>query len=109
MSRSKFKVTHGLAQVVTTAEPVFVNAVEDGVASITRPVVTPDGIVHLEEKFPLEQLETRYEEAKRKIELEEYVVSLRKEAEARVFALPEAMKSALEAAKAKRLTIEGTK
>ena len=101
MARSKFKLPrNGIAQVIATGEPVFVKDYGTELATVTRAIVTQnDGIIYRDELFPVNQLETRYAQAKRNVELEEYVVGLRKQAEARMFALPKQMRLALEQAK----------
>jgi hypothetical protein len=105
-TKSKFKVTRGLAHIVTTGEPVFVTDFvneqdEFGrtttYAKVIRAVVTgTDGIQHREERFPLEQLETRFEQAKRGVEFEAYIQELREEQEKKRYAMPTGMKQALE-------------
>ena len=111
MSRSKFKVGKGLAQVITTGEPVFVKELDNEAATVVRAIVTPEGIVHREELFPVEQLETRFENAKRGVELEAYIMGLRREAEQKQFAMPDKMKAVLEQYKqnknGKQLIVEG--
>lgn len=116
MSKSKLKVQKGLAHVITTGEPVFVKGFgantnlfgeTEPIAYIIRPVLTQtNGIEYRKEEIPLEELETRYEQAKRNVEfeqsiaalrvgLEEHVKTLRIEADDKRFALPEQMKKAL--------------
>ena len=121
MAKSKFKVTEGLAQLITTGEPVFVlgfserrNQFEEveKTAIVIRPVVTQNGIEHREETIPLDQLETRFEQAKRTIEFEamktvefeQAVQKLREEAENKRYALPVGVKQLLEEQK----STEGT-
>ena len=109
MSRSKFRVAKGLAQVISTGEPVFVKDIDAESATVVRAIVTQnDGIVYREELFPIEQLETRFENAKRAVELEAYVVKLRRDAQEKEFNLPAQMKRALEQnANGNQILIEG--
>lgn len=116
MSKSKLKVQKGLAYVITTGEPVFVKGFgtttnlfgdTETVAYVVRPVLTQlNGIEYRKEELPLEELETRYEQAKRntefeqsiatlRIALEEHIKTLRIEAEEKRYALPQEMKKAL--------------
>jgi hypothetical protein len=98
-----------LAQVISTGEPVFVKDLDEESATVIRAIVTQnDGIVYREELFPIEQLETRFENAKRGVELEAYVVKLRRDAQEREFNLSGQMKKALEAHQANnKLIVEG--
>ena len=102
MAKSKFKVTKGLANAITTGEPVFVKRFYTDIdtgeeyALIVRPVVTQNGIEHREEAIPTEQLETRYEQAKRALEFEQFVQAIREEAEQKRYALPTGIKKMLE-------------
>lgn len=119
MSKSKYKVTKGLAQVITTGEPVFVKGFgqrtdlfgdNETVATVIRPVVTQNGIEHKREEIPLEELETRHEQFKRNLEFDSFARGLQEEAEAKRYALPEKTKQFLQdAVAAKNLTptIEG--
>ena len=127
LTRSKFKVTEGLAQLITTGEPVYVRGFADAVlnpesespetikvAIVSRPVVTQNGIIHQEEEIPLVELETRFEQVKRNIEFEQYVQTLREEAEAKRYSLPAGVKEALmnqapNPSVAKQLSFEGVK
>ena len=96
MSKNKYKVEKGLARVLTTGEIVYVNEINEDVASVVRPVVTQAyGIEHRIETFPVEQLETLHKSAKRSIEFDEFVQELRMEAEKKRYALPEQMKAVL--------------
>ena len=87
MSKPKFKVSKGLAFVITTGEPVYVQSIEGNNALITRPITTDEGIVHQEETFSLEQLETRHEQIKRNLEYSEYAEELKMEIEEKLYNL----------------------
>jgi hypothetical protein len=90
MSKSKYKITAGLHYVITTGEPVFVKAVGDGAAICRRPVVGQDGLRYVEESFPVEELETKYEQVRRNIDVDLMNMELRQEAEERLYKLQEA-------------------
>lgn len=120
MSKSKYKVVKGApAFVVITGEPVYVKELtatsphgdpEEG-AKVVRAVVTSEGIVYRHEYFPLEELETRFEQAKRHVEFEEFAEGLRRDAENRMYSLSPNQLKAVKAAQAKNpstLIIEGT-
>jgi hypothetical protein len=103
LAESKYKISKGLAHLVITGEPVFVNDIytmADGgeYANVVRPVVTQNGIEHRTETFPTAQLETRHKQAKRNIEYEQFIQSLREEAENKRYALTRGMKEALQSA-----------
>jgi hypothetical protein len=96
MSRSYYKVTKGLAQVITTGEPVFIKEINNDFATVVRAIITQnDGIIHREELFPLDQLETRFSMAKRNVEFEEFVGELRKDAANRQFSMSKQLELAL--------------
>jgi hypothetical protein len=97
LSKSKYKVTKGLAQVITTGEPVFVTSTDEQSAGVVRPVVTQNGVEYREETFPLEQLETRFEAAKRSVEFDGFLQDLREEAQNKRYSLSAGMKAALKA------------
>lgn len=110
MSKAKYTVKKGLAQIITTGEPVFVKGFTTKAfplteatveireyAIITRPVVTQNGIEYREEEFPLEQLETRFEQAKRTVEFESFVQNLREDAANKRYVLSADSKAALKA------------
>ena len=88
MSESKYRVTKGLAQIITTGEPVYVLGFEGEYAIVTRPVATQNGIEHKEERFLLEQLETRNSQVKREFKLRNYVRALEEEAQQKMYQLP---------------------
>lgn len=89
LSKSRFKLTVGPAQVVTTGEPVFVKSFsEDNYANVVRPVPTSNGIEYRPARFPVEELETVFSAAKRKQELDDYLFELHQEAENKRYALP---------------------
>jgi hypothetical protein len=90
MSKSKYKITAGLHYVITTGEPVFVRAVEDGSATVRRPVVGADGLRYDTEKFPVDELETKYEQVRRNIDVNVMNMELQQEAEERMYKLQEA-------------------
>ena len=78
MSKPKFKVTKGLAFVITTGEPVYVTGLEGDLATVTRGVGGENqGPTYIEETFPVEQLETRHEQIKRNMEYAEYAEELK--------------------------------
>lgn len=87
MSDSKYKVTKGLAQISITGEPVWVKSIGEDTAEVIRPIAGQNGIVYSDETLPLEILETRYKGAKRVIEFEDFVQTLRQEAEAKRYQL----------------------
>ena len=107
MSKAKYTVKKGLAQIITTGEPVFVKGFttrenlpfteREDYAVIVRPVVTQNGIEYHEEEFPLEQLETRFEQAKRTVEFESFVQDLREDAANKRYVLSADSKAALKA------------
>jgi hypothetical protein len=110
MSKAKYTVKKGLAQIITTGEPVFVKGFTTKefpltqatsetreYAIVTRPVVTQNGIEYREEEFPLDQLETRFEQAKRTVEFESFVQDLREEATNKRYVLSADSKAALKA------------
>lgn len=110
MSKSKFKVQKGLNFIATTGEPVWVSGFgtrptvdeqNETIAYITRGVVRPNGIDHVDEEFPYEQLETIYKRAEREVEIQEFVQTLREDAQNKRYTLPANMKEVLEQAKAK--------
>jgi len=96
LSRSKFKVTKGPAFFIAPGEPVFVKEVNGDTASVVRLVLTQNSSEYIDETYPVDQLETRYEQAKRAIEFEEFLQELREDAQKKRFALPAQMKLALE-------------
>ncbi len=102
MSKAKYRVIPGaLAQITLTGEPVFVHAIDPEVegaerlAVITRPVVTQNGIEYRSEQVALELLETRFEQAKRTVEFENFVQDLREEANNKRYALTPPQQAAL--------------
>ena len=107
MSKAIYTVKKGLAQIITTGEPVFVKGFttrenppfteREDYAVIVRPVVTQNGIEYREEEFPLEQLETRFEQAKRTVEFESFVQDLREDAANKRYVLSADSKAALKA------------
>ena len=107
MSKAKYTVKKGLAQIITTGEPVFVKGFttrenlpfteREDYAVIVRPVVTQNGIEYRGEEFPLEQLETRFEQAKRTVEFESFVQDLREDAANKRYVLSADSKAALKA------------
>jgi hypothetical protein len=105
LSKSKFRLTKGVALIQTTGEPLFVtgfttkqNLYGESVeyANVIRPVATTNGIEYREDTFPCEQLETRHAQLKRNVELEEFVNTLREEANARRYSLSQALRQSLE-------------
>jgi hypothetical protein len=96
MSRSFYKVTKGLAQVITTGEPVFVKEINNDYATVVRAIITQnDGIIHREELFPIDQLETRFAMAKRNVDFEQFVNELRQEAAGKQFSMSKQLELAL--------------
>jgi hypothetical protein len=108
LSKSKSKVTTGLAFIKTTGEPVYVRDFDSRTdlfgqvipeAVVVRGVVTQNGIVHQTERFDVEQLETSYDQtrrnAQRTVEFEETLQALREKAETKRYALPTDVRNAL--------------
>lgn len=113
MSKSKSKITKGLAFVKTTGEPVYVLGFSERrdlfnnvipVANVVIGTVTQDGIQHKVEDFDVDMLETRYDQVKRDAErtvlFEQLLQTLREKAEAKRFALPSGIKEAIQKAQA---------
>lgn len=99
MSKPIYKLTGGLAHVITTGEPVYINGFDDdlGVVFLTRPVVTQNGIEYRNETFPVDQLESPYAKAKRSLEFEEFVQDLHEKMQEKRFGLTAVQKKAMEA------------
>lgn len=101
MTKAKYTVKPGLAQVITTGEPVLVITIftdeitGEEQATVARPVVTQEGINHRTETYPISYLETRFDHAKRNVDMENFVQDLRDEAANKRFQLSEPVKTAL--------------
>lgn len=102
MSKARFTIKKGeLAQMKTTGEPVFITALyqkdNEEYAIINRPVITSEGVRHSQEDVSVELLETRFEQAKRNVEYENFVQDLRDEATNKRYALSTASREILAA------------
>jgi hypothetical protein len=97
------KVGRGLAFIILSGEPVFVNSIETTeagflVARTTRGVMGQDGINYRSETFPVEQLETRYSQLKRGVETDVLLMDLREAADEKRYSLsPQQAKTVLQA------------
>lgn len=105
MSKHKSKITKGPAQVVITGEPVYVKELftltdsttgdSTPAARVIRAKVGTEGLVYINDQFPVEELETRLDYTKRQMEYEQAVDKLRYENEQERYSLNDAQLTAL--------------
>ena len=105
MAKSKFKLGKGLAQIVITQEPVFIRSFTsrfnpltdetEEAALVTRGVVTDNGIIYRQETFPIDELETIHEYAKRRVAFEQFVRELQFKSEEEAYSMNNAQLAAV--------------
>lgn len=95
MSKSKFKLTKGLAQHIVTGEPLFITSIDGDQATTCRAKMAQSGLEYITETFPCDQLETRYNAAQRVIEFEMFLDELRAEASEKRYSLDKLQLGAL--------------
>jgi hypothetical protein len=81
MPDSKYKISRGLANIVITGEPVFVEEIKNGIAYVTRVISVTPGMEYGPGQFPVDQLETIFKRGKREIELNEFMRDLQEKAQ----------------------------
>lgn len=100
MSKPTYKLTLGLAHVITTGEPVYITGIHtdgaDEYANFVRPVITQNGIEYRTETMHVAQLETPHAQIKRKLEFDEFVQDLQMKFQEKRYALSNSAKVAIE-------------
>jgi hypothetical protein len=96
LSEKKYKLSTGIAYVITTGEPVFIKSISGTVATVRRAIVGQNGLFYETEAFDTEELETPLKRDKRQIEQRAAAQEIIDQLEDKKFELPDNVRHALQ-------------